>query len=365
MRGKCTRYFLEITESMQLLNSSIRARWPRWQIEVMNIGKTIFIFALIIFSGCTPIDISIPPSMEDRHEEKDSVKPFIPAHYIIGPSDVLEIMHYIDPDLEKYIIDRGDKLQIELYYYPELNRAVTVRPDGFITLAKIGEVKAKGEFPRTLAKKISELYSKEFARPIVTVTVNEINLKLDILASPVTSSHRVQTKNTVVRPDGRISLPYIQKELIAAGKTLAELNEKIQKVYRENINNISITVSVAEAKSYQACILGDVNLAGCYALSGPTTLLQIISRAGGFTKEANTKQLVVMNRNESGKTIHSLVNIENIIKEGNKDIFIKQYDIVYVPRTWLADTSFITSSIWQLMPHDFIPNFSIHYSINE
>lgn len=335
------------------------------EMKVMNIEKIIFVFVLIIFSGCTPKDISIPPPIEDRHEEKDSTEPFIPADYIIGPSDVLEVMHYIDPNLEEYLIDRGDKLQIELYYYPELNKAVTVRPDGFITLSKIGEVKARGEFPRTLAKKISGLYSEELAKPIVTVTVNEINLKLDILVSPVTSSHRVQAKNIIVRPDGRISLPYIQKELMAAGKTLAELNKKIEKVYRETINNISITLSIAEAKSYQACILGDVNLAGCYALSGPTTLLQIISRAGGFTKEANKKQLVIVNRNKSGEIIHSLVNVENSLREGNKDIFIKQYDIVYVPRTWLADASFITSSIWQLIPYHFIPNFSIFYTIKE
>lgn len=333
------------------------------QMKVMNIKKIVFIFVLIIFPGCTPKDILIPPPIEDRHEEKDSTELFIPADYIIGPSDVLEVMHYIDPNLEEYVIDRGDKLQIELYYYPELNKAVTVRPDGFITLAKIGEIKARGEFPRTLAEKISGLYSKELTRPIVTVTVSEINLKLDVLVSPVTSSHRVQSKNIVVRPDGRISLPYIQKELMVAGKTLAEINKKIEKVYRKTINNISITISIAEAKSYQACILGDVNLAGCYNLSGPTTLLQIISRAGGFTKEANIKQLVIVNRNKSGKIINSLVNIENILKGGGKDIFIKQYDIVYVPRTWLADTSFITSSIWQLIPHHFIPNFSIFYTI--
>ncbi len=326
----------------------------------MNIGKTIFILALVI-SGCTPKEVSIPKAVEEQNKPKN--EPFIPAHYIIGPSDVLEIMHYVDPKLEEYIIDKGDKLHVEFYYYPDLTRTVIVRPDGFITLPKIGEIKAIGKFPRILAEKISEIYSKELARPIVTVTVNEINQRIGILESPVTSSHRIQAKSALVRPDGKISLPYIPEEIMAAGKTVASLNKEIANTYRENINNIAVTVSVSEAKSYQACILGDVDNAGCYPLSGPTTLLQIISRAGGFKKEANAKQIVIINRNETGEMTHSLINVEKILKEGERDIFIKQYDIVYVPRTWLSDTSFIASSIWQLIPYHFIPNFSIYYTI--
>ena len=63
-------------------------------------------------------------------------------------------MYYIDSGSESadYLIDTEDKLLVEFDYYPKLNKEVKVRPDGFITLPRVGDVRAAGLRPRDWRK---------------------------------------------------------------------------------------------------------------------------------------------------------------------------------------------------------------------
>ena len=70
-----------------------------------------------------------------------------------------------------YIIQPGDELDIKFFYNPELNETVTVRPDGKISLQLIDEIHAAGLKPAELDNKLTELYSKELRKPVLTVIV--------------------------------------------------------------------------------------------------------------------------------------------------------------------------------------------------
>ncbi|MCI5122363.1 MAG: hypothetical protein D3908_14475, partial [Candidatus Electrothrix sp. AUS4] len=230
-------------------------------------------------------------------------KQIIPANYIISPWDELEILHYVDPGYSTtdYVTDKEDKLRIDFFYYPKLTKTVRVRPDGFITLPKIGDIKAEGEKPRLLAKKISELFRSHLSQPVITIEVTEFNTKIQKFKETLHTANRGQWNDVLVRPDGRISLPYLKKDLIAAGKTAESLSRELENQYRKYIKSINVTVSIRKATSYQACVLGDVKEADYYNLTGPTTLLQLIAEAGGFTREANMRQVVIISRSASGK----------------------------------------------------------------
>ncbi|MCW5198136.1 polysaccharide biosynthesis/export family protein [Desulfobulbus sp. F3] len=318
------------------------------------IAKTKFICLLILIAttvGCTRIDADLPPASERKSASTSLFSSIIFSNYVIGPSDGLEISYYTDPEVSDYIIDTEDKLQISFYYYPELSKTVTVRPDGFITLAKMGEIRAAGEMPRVLAEKISTLYAKQLTRPAVTVEVLAFSSKIGALREA--SAYQGQLKRVAVRPDGKISLPYINGDLIAAGKTAQSLSRELEEEYRKNIKNISVTVSVFEAKSYQACVVGEVQNAGCYTLLGPTTLLQIISQSGGFTKEADLSKIVVISRAADGHPVSVLRDAEQVIYKHGIDSNIRQYDIVYVQKKWIFKSSLTVKELWQLIPINF------------
>ncbi|RWX45108.1 polysaccharide export outer membrane protein [Candidatus Electrothrix aarhusensis] len=306
---------------------------------------------LLIITGCANEEIQLPI-------KTITSEPIIPANYLIGPSDKLEVLYYMEFGLSStdYIIDIEDVLLVDFYYYPKISRSVTVRPDGFITLPKVGDIKAVGEEPAKLAKKISKLFSAHLAKPTVTVTLTEFNAKIKELKKTIYTTGGGQAKQIVVRPDGRISLPYLKEDSMAAGKTTVELGRELSSQYGEHIRNISITVSLMKAESFQVCIMGDVKTTGYYPLFGPTTLLQLIARAGGFTKEANIRQVVVISRGKGGKPEAAVADVEGMLKRGEPEPMIQQYDVIYVPRTSLADAAFTADAIWKFIPVRFSSN---------
>ena len=70
-----------------------------------------------------------------------------------------------------YTIQSGDELDIKFFYNPELNETVTVRPDGKISLQLIDEIHAADLPPLELDRQLTELYSRELRKPVLTVIV--------------------------------------------------------------------------------------------------------------------------------------------------------------------------------------------------
>ena len=72
----------------------------------------------------------------------------------------------------EYVLRSGDVLEVKFYYHPEQNQTVTVRPDGRVLLAPIGEVAAAG----TTAEKLGEIIASRYDNlrdPRVSVNVKE------------------------------------------------------------------------------------------------------------------------------------------------------------------------------------------------
>jgi polysaccharide biosynthesis/export protein len=75
----------------------------------------------------------------------------------------------------EYRIRSGDALDIKFFYHPELNEAVTVRPDGRISLQLVHEVKADGLTPEELRRTLVELYSPKISKPEIAVIPRSFN----------------------------------------------------------------------------------------------------------------------------------------------------------------------------------------------
>ncbi len=71
-----------------------------------------------------------------------------------------------------YRIQQGDKLSVKFFNNPDLNEpSVTVRPDGFITLQLVNDVKAEGLTAAELKKSLEKAYDETLLEPIITVSV--------------------------------------------------------------------------------------------------------------------------------------------------------------------------------------------------
>jgi polysaccharide biosynthesis/export protein len=75
-----------------------------------------------------------------------------------------------------YSIGSGDVLQITVWQNADLTTRVTVRPDGYITMALVGDLRAEGLRPTQLQEEITRRLTRYLtAAASVTVAVLEIN----------------------------------------------------------------------------------------------------------------------------------------------------------------------------------------------
>ena len=134
-----------------------------------------------------------------------------------------------------------------------------------------------------------------------------------------------------VRPDGKISLPLLN-EVQASGFTPEELRLKLTEVASKLIEEPTVTVIVKQINSRKVFVTGQVGKPGPYPLSGPTTVLQLISMAGGLHEYADSKNILIM-RTENGKPVSFKFNYKDVSKGKNlkQNIELKPGDTIIVP----------------------------------
>jgi polysaccharide export outer membrane protein len=139
------------------------------------------------------------------------------------------------------------------------------------------------------------------------------------------------SRRVVVRPDGKISLPFIQ-DLRAEGFTPVQLKNRVTRELGQHIASPQVSVIVSEINSYRVSVLGRVNNPGVYPITGKTTIAEAIALAGGFTEWANRRKITVVTHQEE-KEIKVIINYKKISsgKDPSQNIILKRDDIVIVP----------------------------------
>jgi len=139
------------------------------------------------------------------------------------------------------------------------------------------------------------------------------------------------SQSVQVRPDGKITLPLIG-DILASGKTSAELDEDITRELKTYMNNPSVTVIVVEATAATAYIIGGVNHPGTVTLQGPVTVLQGLALAGGLTDFANRKNIRILRKGPAGTQSISF-NYNEAIKGSSSaaSTLLRAGDTVVVP----------------------------------
>ena len=139
------------------------------------------------------------------------------------------------------------------------------------------------------------------------------------------------TGDVAVRPDGNISLPLLN-DVSAAGLTPAQLRDRLTEASKKYFEDPSITVVVKQMNSRKVFITGEVAKPGPYPLTGPTTVLQLISIAGGLREYADGKKIIVI-RTENGRPMAYPFNYKDVVSRKNlrQNIELKPGDTVIVP----------------------------------
>lgn len=152
----------------------------------------------------------------------------------------------------------------------------------------------------------------------------------DVLSIVFWGDRDLSTEVTV-RPDGKISLPLLN-DVVAAGQTPEQLRHRLADAARRFVQSPVVTVVVRQVNNNRAFITGQVAHPGPYVLSGPTTVLQLIAMAGGFTEFAK-KNEVLITRIENGTQVAFTFSYDDVVKRRDlrQNLILRAGDTVVVP----------------------------------
>lgn len=137
-----------------------------------------------------------------------------------------------------------------------------------------------------------------------------------------------------VRRDGMIAMENVG-EVIAVGKSPAELQKDILKLYETQLLTKEVTVTV-ESANYPVYVGGAVLRPGKIMATRPMTVLEAIMEAGGFDENRAKSKAVLVTRQEDGVPRFYKLDVQSMLEGKSSIIFyLRPDDVVYVPTKFL------------------------------
>jgi polysaccharide biosynthesis/export protein len=209
---------------------------------------------------------------------------------------------------------------------------------------------ATEETPQQTNEKIQQLASLARAHPADTPIGSGDLLHIDVFDVPELS------RDVRVGDAGDISYPLIPAKIQAAGLTTFQLEEKLEQLLIENglVSHPQVSVFVREQNSQPVSVVGAVGHTMVYQIIRPTTLLEVLSAAGGITDDAGSVVVITRPTHPDGAKARTVsqtdsadqdqdqqiitIRIQDLLESGNAVYNIPIYggDVVSVPRAGIV-----------------------------
>lgn len=158
------------------------------------------------------------------------------------------------------------------------------------------------------------------------------------------------SKEVIVDPDGKISYPLIGR-IQAAGLTIAQLEAKITEGISEYVKQPRVSLMMKKFGGNKIIVLGEVGYPGIYTYTGTINLIEAIALAGDFTDKAHMDSVIVVHGNLKENPQVRRINMVKVITRGTArgKIILEPNDVVYVPKTFVANFNKFLADIGPLM----------------
>jgi protein involved in polysaccharide export with SLBB domain len=148
-------------------------------------------------------------------------------------------------------------------------------------------------------------------------------LSISLWGGPTT-----QRITRVVDREGRVSLPEVGPILVS-GKSLADVQESVQKLLRTEFRRVSADISLARLRTIRIYEVGDVAEPGAYDVSSLSTPLNALFIAGGPTQKGSLRIV----KHYRGGQLVEVVDLYDLLLHGVKSNMgrLENGDTVLVP----------------------------------
>lgn len=183
-----------------------------------------------------------------------------------------------------YLLGPGDRVDVDVYGFEEYTGTLSILPDGTVILPLVGKVPAAGRTTGQLAEELTVVLDRLLVRPYVSVTLSSLR--------PV-----------VINVSGE--------------------------VYRPGPVQLQGTTNVAS------------NGGNGSGESTPPSVSEALVQAGGVTRVADIRDVVVMRSLPNGETVRTKVNLWDSLWSETlpEDLLLRDGDLVFVPRSQSGETT--------------------------
>lgn len=138
-------------------------------------------------------------------------------------------------------------------------------------------------------------------------------------------------REVLVRPDGAFSFP-LSGDIVAVGRTVAAVRAELAQRLAAYIQDLVVTVTVAEIRGNKIFVIGQVNTPGEIVMNPVVDVMQALSIAGGTTPFAQVNNIKILRRQNGEQTIIDF-RYGDIVKGQNlsQNILLEVGDVVLVP----------------------------------
>jgi polysaccharide export outer membrane protein len=154
----------------------------------------------------------------------------------------------------------------------------------------------------------------------------------------LTTTVRVSGENAIVVPlIGRVDVN---------GRSISQIADRIKTLLADGyLVDPHVSIFIEEFRSRNVTVLGEVGKPGLYELSEETTLLELLSKAGGASENAGS-QAIIKRRQRSDKNTLEIIRIDlrRLLEEGDitADITVRDQDSIFIPK---ADLFYINGQV--------------------
>lgn len=137
------------------------------------------------------------------------------------------------------------------------------------------------------------------------------------------------TRIVPVGPDGSFRFP-LAGQIHASGRSLQSIESVLTARLSNTIIDPQVSVSLSDLQPYSIFVDGEVTRPGEFTMDEPTTLVQAIALAGGFTAFADRNQVILYNpmRAQGRRLVFDYDAF--LVNSNARDIFLRSGDTVIV-----------------------------------
>jgi polysaccharide export outer membrane protein len=172
-------------------------------------------------------------------------------------------------------------------------------------------------------EKIKQLASLAGAKPVDAVVGTGDLLHVDVFDVQELS------RDIRVSDTGDISFPLIPGKIQAAGQTTFQLEATLEKLLMENglVSHPQVSVFLKEQNSQPISVVGAVSHPMVYQVIRPTTLLEVLTAAGGITDDA-ASEVIITRAPRAGGAKTEAANATDYPSKNDQTITIRLQDLL-------------------------------------